>query len=73
MVLNNLAGDDQAVRVWDITYLKCIQTIADRNCRWGQITCLQFIALDAASDWMFFGTGRGRLLIYRRLRKLVRG
>ena len=68
---NNLSGDDQAVRVWDIASLQCIQTIADHNCHWGQITCLQFIVLNSAStDWLFFGTGRGQFLIYRRSQKL---
>ena len=64
-------GDDQMVQVWDMNHLQSIQTIADRNCRWGQITCLKFISADMTSDWMCFGTGRGRFLVYRRLRKLV--
>ena len=49
--------------------LQCIQVLADRNHRWGQITSLKFILDTAASDWMCFGTGRGRLLVYRRPRK----
>ena len=70
--LTHLPGDDQTVRVWDvINHFPLFQTIADRNCRWGQITCLKFITLDAVSDWLFFGTGRGRFLVYRRIRKSV--
>lgn len=66
-------GDDETVQVWDMRYLQSIQTFADRNRRWGQITCIKFISFDAISDWMCFGTGRGRFLVYRRLRKSVGG
>ena len=66
-------GDDEIVQVWDMNNLQSIQTIADRNHRWGQITCLKFISADTTSDWMCFGTGRGRFLVYRRLRKSVGG
>ena len=64
------AGDDQAVRVWHVSSLQCAQIIEDRNCRWGQITCLKFINFDAG-DWMCFGTGQGRFLVYCRPRRSV--
>jgi WD40 repeat protein len=68
-----LPGDDETVKVWDVNSLQIFQTIADRNHHWGQITCIQFIGFDTISDWMCFGTGRGRFLVYHRLRKSVRG
>src|ERR1700678_998237 len=58
--LTHLPGNDQTVCVWDvINHFPLIQTIADRNCRWGQITCLKFITFDAVSDWLFFWKNRG--------------
>ena len=69
--LTDVPGDDEVVRVWDVSYFQTIQLITDRNRRWGQITCVKFINPDTASDWMCFGTGRGRFLVYRRHKKSV--
>ncbi|PPR03094.1 hypothetical protein CVT26_004613 [Gymnopilus dilepis] len=66
-------GDDEEVKIWEMNRYTLLQTIADENRRWGQVTCLKFITFEGAaapSDWLFFGTGRGFFLGYRRPRKV---
>jgi hypothetical protein len=50
--------------------LRCRQVIQDHGGRWGQITCMLWIASENGhpSAMLCFGTGRGRILIYRRLK-----
>jgi hypothetical protein len=52
----------------------CQQVIQDRSTRWGQITCLKWTGSELADQnkTICFGTGRGMVLIYRRLRSGVR-
>lgn len=66
-ILHNLTfllGDDQAVRIWSVKDQICRQTISDGH-RWGQITCLKWLTSEAPAMTLCFGTGRGRVLIYR--------
>ncbi|PPQ82202.1 hypothetical protein CVT26_009573 [Gymnopilus dilepis] len=64
-------GDDEEVRIWDIKRLRLCQRLVDPAGRWGQVTCVQFVNLDAHSnaDWLCFGTGRGMLAMYRKSRR----
>lgn len=61
-------GDDETVRIWDVCAKKSRQVIRDHGGRWGQITCVAWLAGENgdASLSLCFGTGRGRILIYRR-------
>src|ERR1700679_4347136 len=73
-VCNELvAGDDEEVRVWEISTKKCLQVLEDPGRRWGQITCLTWLA-NWGNDGLnpiAFGTGRGLMVIYRRSRSDV--
>ncbi|KIM35109.1 hypothetical protein M413DRAFT_14714 [Hebeloma cylindrosporum] len=60
-------GDDQKVRVWDISCKQIYQVIGDDLERWGQITCVLW--LTTTSDTICFGTARGLVLIYQRTKE----
>ncbi|PPQ97700.1 hypothetical protein CVT26_001883 [Gymnopilus dilepis] len=64
-------GDDEQVRIWDITAFRQCQNLMNSQGRWGQITCLNFINFEnsLAVDWLCFGTGRGIISIYRKSRR----
>jgi len=67
-----LAGDDQIVRIWDLKAQKTIQTFEDLRNRWGQVTSM--LVSDTAitgGAMLCCGTGRGQVLIFRRLKKKV--
>ena len=65
-----VAGDDETVRVWEISTKKCLQILEDPGRRWGQITCLTWLGNWENDDLkpIAFGTGRGLMVIYRRSR-----
>ena len=65
------SGDDEEVRIWEVTEFQHFQTLIDNNQRWGQITTIKFINRDTGMEWICFGTGRGHLLVYHRGRKSV--
>ena len=68
------SGDDEQVRIWEMTAYQHFQTLVDDNQRWGQITVIKFINCDATHNGMehlCFGTGRGHVLVYHRGRKSV--
>ncbi|KDR76662.1 hypothetical protein GALMADRAFT_139563 [Galerina marginata CBS 339.88] len=65
-------GDDETVKIWDLVTYERRATLADKARKWGQITCLLWIGLDnhiSGSDLLCFGTGRGRMVLYKRQRK----
>jgi hypothetical protein len=66
-------GDDEAVRIWDISTKKCKEVLEDPGQRWGQITCLAWLGGKAKEDMqhLAFGTGRGFLIIFCRNRTNV--
>ncbi|KDR79751.1 hypothetical protein GALMADRAFT_136362 [Galerina marginata CBS 339.88] len=63
-------GDDEIVRIWEITTKKCLHILEDPGKRWGQITCLAWLSNLGTDDLkpIAFGTGRGLIVIYRRSR-----
>ena len=63
-----MAGDDEAVRIWDIETLVNLQVIRDPDENWGQITCLNWLPCGAEQEGnvLCFGTGRGHIIIFRR-------
>jgi len=64
------------VKIWDLVTYEQRVTLADKACKWGQITCLLWIGLDDNSlggGLLCFGTGRGRMVLYRRQQKRVSG
>jgi WD40 repeat protein len=65
-----VAGDDETVRIWEISTKKCLQILEDPGRRWGQITCLTWLGNWGNDDLkpIAFGTGRGLVVIYRRSR-----
>jgi len=65
-----LAGDDETVRIWEISTKKCLQILEDPGRRWGQITCLTWLGNLRDDDLkpIAFGTGRGLIVVYRRPR-----
>lgn len=65
-------GDDEKLRLWDLTRKQVHQVIEDDLGRWGQITCAQWLAgVSEFGDTLCFGTGRGLLLIYQRTKEAV--
>ncbi|KAG6884258.1 hypothetical protein C0993_012731 [Termitomyces sp. T159_Od127] len=54
-------GDDDTVRIWDLTHFKCVQTLQSQN--WAQITSMEWLHRDSSpdgyTDWISVGTGRG--------------
>ncbi|KNZ79438.1 hypothetical protein J132_09973 [Termitomyces sp. J132] len=54
-------GDDDTIRVWDLSASQCIQSYCSQN--WAQITSIEWLHCDSSpegfSDWMSVGTGRG--------------
>ena len=68
-------GDDEKVRVWDVSTRRRTQMLDDHARRWGQITCLvwldSFGRLEDGQRVLAFGTGRGLLVIYRQTREDV--
>lgn len=65
-----MAGDDETVRIWEVSTKKSLQILEDPGRRWGQITCLTWLDNWGADDLnpIAFGTGRGLMVIYRRTR-----
>ncbi|KDR64841.1 hypothetical protein GALMADRAFT_149249 [Galerina marginata CBS 339.88] len=60
-------GDDEKLRVWDISRKQVHQVIGDDLERWGQITCILWLAgFSDHGDALCFGTGRGLVLIYQK-------
>lgn len=67
-------GDDEIVRVWDMSTKKQKQYIQDHGRRWGQITCLAWLMGIETKDGLMplsFGTGHGLMVIYRQMRENV--
>jgi WD40 repeat protein len=63
-------GDDETVRIWELSTKKCLQVLEDHGKRWGQITCLTWMDghNDTSLNPITFGTARGLIVIYRRSR-----
>ncbi|KAF9042033.1 WD40-repeat-containing domain protein [Panaeolus papilionaceus] len=62
-------GDDEVVKIWNLQTYECIQTLADQESQWGQITTICFVgAANGHNSYLCFGTGRGRLIVYQRNR-----
>jgi WD40 repeat protein len=66
-------GDDETIRLWDLTTKTCREVLFDHGGRWGQITSLKWDAMEAqdAGTTLYFGTGRGLFLVYRHSNTLV--
>lgn len=62
-----VTGDDETVRVWEVSTKKSLQILEDPGRRWGQITCLTWLDNWEADDLnpIAFGTGRGLMVIFR--------
>ncbi len=60
------SADDQALRIWNVEGKCLLQTLQDRYDRWGQVTCLKWLAFNSSEGSVIcFGTGRGFLLVYQ--------
>ncbi|KAF8898280.1 WD40-repeat-containing domain protein [Gymnopilus junonius] len=59
-------GDDETVRIWDVSTKKCKEVLEDPGQRWGQVTCLVWLGGKVKEDTqqLAFGTGRGFLIIF---------
>ncbi|KAF5327760.1 hypothetical protein D9619_004080 [Psilocybe cf. subviscida] len=57
-------GDEEVVHIWDIEEQKNIETLSDRQGRWGQVTCVKWMGSPMDAYSVCFGTGRGLLLVY---------
>jgi len=53
------SGDDEAVRIWDLSSKAKPHVLQDRLQRWGQITCLKWILAGSSEngELICFGTG----------------
>ncbi|KDR65526.1 hypothetical protein GALMADRAFT_148633 [Galerina marginata CBS 339.88] len=60
-------GDDECVNIWDLKTFQRTETLTDSGGRWGQITCMIWTGATNGS-LLCLGTGRGRLVAYRRKR-----
>ncbi|KAF8801626.1 hypothetical protein BYT27DRAFT_7054761, partial [Phlegmacium glaucopus] len=50
-------GDDEKLRIWDITRKQIYQVIEDDLERWGQITCVQWLSgVSEHGNTLCFGT-----------------
>jgi WD40 repeat protein len=65
-----VAGDDETVRIWELSTKNCLQVLEDHGKRWGQITCLAWLGGHSDTDLnpIAFGTARSLIVIYRRPR-----
>jgi WD40 repeat protein len=65
-----IGGDDETVRIWEISTKKCLHILEDPGKRWGQITCVAWLGNLGNDDLkpIAFRTGRGLMVIYRRPR-----
>ena len=71
-----MVGDDEVVRIWDIEGRHMHQELRDREDRWGQVTCFNWL-LEGITDRgngniVAFGTGRGIVLVYQKAKDRVR-
>ena len=60
--------------IWDLANYKQTQVLSDAASNWGQITCILWIPLEngvTVHGLLCFGTGRGRVVIYRRQKRRV--
>lgn len=65
-------GDDEKLHIWDIDGKRPYQIISDELERWGQITCMKWLpGISNNGEVICFGTGRGLVLIYHRLKEAV--
>jgi len=66
-------GDDEVVRIWDVSSRSSRHVLEDGGGRWGQITCLVWVTSQKDDlRHIAFGTGRGFLVIYCENRTKVR-
>ncbi|KAF8886712.1 WD40-repeat-containing domain protein [Gymnopilus junonius] len=64
-------GDDQSLRIWDITKSSAHQVLSDPMECWRQVTCIKWLS-GMSSDHgnvIAFGTGRGLALVYQRAKE----
>jgi len=68
-------GDDEKVFVWDIATRKRKHLLEDSGRRWGQVTCISWLANESRQDnkqaVLVFGTARGLVVLYRQSRTEV--
>jgi hypothetical protein len=65
-------GDDEKLHIWDIDRKRPYQVISDELERWGQVTCAKWLpGISNNEEVLCFGTGRGLVLIYHRLKEAV--
>ncbi|KAF8801037.1 hypothetical protein BYT27DRAFT_7014252, partial [Phlegmacium glaucopus] len=63
-------GDDEKLHIWDIDRKRPYQVISDELERWGQVTCAKWLpGISNNEEVLCFGTGRGLVLIYHRLKE----
>lgn len=72
-----LSGNDECVRLWDVSTFKCTQTVCHPQGNWGQITSLAWVSLQvrgqaASSSALCVGSARGvvSILPFSRTRKV---
>ncbi|PPQ78141.1 hypothetical protein CVT24_006424 [Panaeolus cyanescens] len=59
-------SDDHVVNVYDLNRMALIQRLSDRDGMWGQITCIARVNTADGPQGFVVGTGRGRLISFRR-------
>lgn len=70
-----LTGDDESVHIWGIDEGKNITVLSDCLERWGQITCVKWLegVAQPKGYTLCFGTGRGFILFYEKVKDSVCG
>ncbi|TFK17178.1 WD40 repeat-like protein [Coprinopsis marcescibilis] len=58
-------SSDETVRLWSTGTFKLLHELRDKDSRWGQTCVVKWFRGPPVSRYLFIGTGRGHLVIYK--------
>ncbi|TFK23360.1 WD40 repeat-like protein [Coprinopsis marcescibilis] len=65
-------SSDETVKIWNVSNLKLIHDLRDKDSGWGQTSVVKWFESSQTSRFLFIGTRRGQLIIYRYTNGTVR-